>query len=162
MEFLETIIQTVQRSLNLLFQSTLFLMFPLFQKHLNTQVRANKLVNSVVYHPCPSILASRIHPYPYFFKLLKGFISLQHACWIFSDLYIPSRMRKLFQFMVFTLENALNLCIFTQAPVPHSRLQVKFFEILFSLGTKNEGVEETMICSIKIQSENMKMTWNIN
>ena len=27
---------------------------------------------------------------------------------------------------------------------------------------KNKGVEETMICFIKIQSENMKMTWNIS
>ena len=150
MEFLETIIQTVQRSLNLLFQSTLYLMFPLFQKHLNTQVRANKLVNSVVYHPCPSILASRIHPYPYFFKLLKGFISLQHARWIFSDLYIPSRVGKLFQFMVFTLENALNLCIFTHTPVPHSKSQVQFFENLCPSGAKNKEVEETMIFLIKI------------
>ena len=150
MEFLETLIQTVQRSLNLLFQSTLFLMFPLFQKYLNPQVRANKLVNSFVYHPCPSILASSIHPYPYVFKLLKGFISLQHACWILSDLYIPSRMGKLFQFMVFTLENALNLCIFTHAPVPHSKLQLQFFENLCPRRAKNKGVEETMIFLIKI------------
>ena len=61
--------QSVKRSLNLLFQHTLFLMFPLFQKYLNTQVRTKKLVNSVVYHLCPSILASGIHPY--FFKLLR-------------------------------------------------------------------------------------------
>ena len=27
---------------------------------------------------------------------------------------------------------------------------------------KTEGVEKAMICSIKIQSENMKMTWNIS
>ena len=150
MEFPETLIQTVQRSLNLLFQSTLLLMFPLFQKYLNPQVRANKLVNSFVYHSCPSILASRIHPYPYFFKLLKGFISLQHACWILSDLYIPSRMGKLFQFMVFTLENALNLCIFTHAPVPHSKPQLQFFENLCPSRAKNKGVEEIMIFLIKI------------
>ena len=28
-------------------------------------------------------------------------------------------------------ENALNLCIFIHAPVPHSKLQVGFFENLF-------------------------------
>ena len=61
--------QSVKRSLNLLFQHTLFLMFHLFQKYLNTQVRTRKLVNSVVYHLCPSVLASGIHPY--FFKLLR-------------------------------------------------------------------------------------------
>ena len=39
----------------------LFLMLPLFQKYLNPQVKTNKLANSVVYQPCPSKLASRIH-----------------------------------------------------------------------------------------------------
>ena len=64
--------------------------------------------------------------------------------------------------MVCTLENAFNLCIFTQAPILHSKLQAQFFENLFFPNTKNKGVEETMICFIKIQSENMKMTWNIS
>ena len=40
---------------------------------------------------------------------------------------------KRFQITVPTfLENALNLCIFTHAPVPHTKLQVEFFENLFS------------------------------
>ena len=57
--------------------------------------------------------------------------------------------------MVFTfLENALNLDIFTHAPVPHSKLQAEFSPI-------TKGVKETIICFIKIQSENMKMTWNM-
>ena len=43
--------------------------------------------------------------------------------------------------MVFTLlENALNLGIFTHAPVPHSKLQTKFFENLF-LPTAERGGE---------------------
>ena len=63
--FPETPIQSIQRSLNLLFQRTLFLMFPLFQKYLNPQFRTNKLVNTVVYHFCPSILASGIHPFTF-------------------------------------------------------------------------------------------------
>ena len=67
--FLENLIQSVNRSLNLLFQHTLFPMFPIFKKYLNSQVRTNKLVNSFLYHPCPSILALGIHPY--FFKLLR-------------------------------------------------------------------------------------------
>ena len=64
--------------------------------------------------------------------------------------------------MVFTLENELNLCIFTHAPVPQSKLQVQFFENLFPPRAKNKWVEETMICFNKIQSENIKMTWNIS
>ena len=43
--------------------------------------------------------------------------------------------------MVFTLlENALNLGIFTHAPVPHSQLQTEFFENLF-LPTAERGGE---------------------
>ena len=62
--------------------------------------------------------------------------------------------------MVLTfLENALNLCIFTHAPVPHSKLQVELFKNLFFHRT--EGVEEAMIFSFKTQSENMRMTLNI-
>ena len=32
---------------------------------------------------------------------------------------------------------------------------------LNSVPLKSEGVEEAMICSIKIQSKDMKMNWNI-
>ena len=64
-------------------------------------------------------------------------------------LYIQPCVRKFFQFIVFTfLENALNLCIFTHALVPRSKLQVEFFENLFP--PRRKGVEETTICFIKI------------
>ena len=43
---------------------------------------------------------------------------------------------------------------------PHSKILVEFFENLFSPTQK--GWEEAMICSIKIQTENMKMIWNIS
>ena len=56
---------------------------------------------------------------------------------------------------------SLNLCFFTHAPVPlHSKLPVEFFENLFP--PRQKGWEEAMICSINIQSENKKMTWNIS
>ena len=59
--------------------------------------------------------------------------------------------------MVFTfLENTLNLCIFTHALVSHAKLQADFFENLFP--TKQKGVEKTMICFAKVQSDNMKTT----
>ena len=67
----------------------------------------------------------------YFFKFLRV-LSLQNACRIFYDLHIPTWVGKSFQCMVFTfLENALNLCMFTHAPVPHSKLQVEVFENYF-------------------------------
>ena len=62
--------------------------------------------------------------------------------------------------MVFTfLENALNLGIFTHAPVPHSKLQAKFFENLFP--PTAERSREIMICFVKIQSEKIEMAWYI-
>ena len=63
--------------------------------------------------------------------------------------------------MVLTFpENALNLCIFTHFyrhfPTQYSRQ--KFLKICFPQNTPL--VKKTMICFIKIQSENMKITWN--
>ena len=103
-----------------------FLIFSHFQKSLNSQVRTKKLVNSVFYHPCSSRLASQGYIFLYFFKLLRV-LSLQNACWIFSDLYIPTCVGKHFQFMVFTfLENHWIYASFTHAPV-----LVELFENLF-------------------------------
>ena len=116
----------MQTSLNLLFQRTLFLMFPHFQKYLKPQARTNKLVIKVFYHPCHSRLASGIH-LSYFFKLLRV-LSLKNACWVFYS----NICGKHFPIYVFIfLENALNLYIFTHAPVLHSKLLVEFFENLF-------------------------------
>ena len=85
--------------------------------------------------------------------------------------------------MEFTfLENALIRDIFTDAS-PYSKLasllktQSSFHQalgrrkLLIPPGSilskicflqQQKGVEETMICFIKIQSENMKLTWNID
>ena len=60
---------------------------------------------------------------------------------------------KKIHFMVFTfLENTLNLCIFTHAQLPTQN----------SVSLKTKGVEKAMIFLIQIQSENMKITWNIS
>ena len=50
--------------------------------------------------------------------------------------------------------------LFSYSPVPHSKLLVDVFENLFP--PRQKWWEEAMICSIKIQPENMKMTWNIS
>ena len=60
---------------------------------------------------------------------------------------------KKIHFMVFTfLENTLNLCIFTHAQLPTQN----------SVSLKTKGGEKAMIFLIQIQSENMKITWNIS
>ena len=47
---------------------------------------------------------------------------------------------KIFWFIVFTFqENALNLCICTLAPVPHSKLEVEVFENLFPQDERGGG-----------------------
>ena len=66
---------------------------------------------------------------------------------------------KFFNLWCHIPRNSLNLCFFTHAPVPHSKLLVEFFENLFP--PRQKGLEEAMICFVKIQSENMKMTSNI-
>ena len=52
-----------------------------------------------------------------------------------------------------------NLCFLFMSQSPHSKLRVEFFE---NVSTKTERVEEAIICSVKIQSENVTMTWNIS
>ena len=94
-----------------------FLMFPL--KISNPQARTNKLANSVFYRPCPSRLVSIRDTYFHIFSKSFGFyLSIMLVEFLF-DLYLPTFVRRSFQFTVFTfLENALNLCIFTHVPVP--------------------------------------------
>ena len=94
-----------------------------------------------------------------------------------SNFYIPLCVGRIFKFMEFTfLENALIQGSFTHAS-PHSELYPRCchhalgrrkllipLDIILSkicFPQQQKGVEETMICFIKIQSENMKMTWNI-
>ena len=147
---------------------------PLFRKYLNPQVRINNKVCSVDYHPCPSRLASRIYPFT-FLKTPQGLVSLSPECLLsfLSNLHIPPCVGKTFEFMVFKfLENTLNLGIFTYAPLipflklahkflsPHSKQmeithspRQHFFELCFP--QQRKGVEEIMICFIKIQSENV-------
>ena len=87
-------------------------------------------------------------------------MSLQKACGIFIYFYIPPCVWKSFSFMVFAfLENALDLGIFTHAHIPTQNSRQIFLKICFPQQQKR--VDKTMSCFIKIQSEIMKVTWNI-
>ena len=110
---------------------TIFLIFPHFQKHLNPQVRTKKLVNSVFYHSYPSRLAAQGYIFLYFFKLLRV-LSLQNACWIFSDLYIPTCVGKIFQFMVFTFLENHWIYAFLLMPQFPTHVREKIFNIWYS------------------------------
>ena len=76
-----------------------FLLTLIFWGHLNSQIRTNKMVNSLDYHPCPPRLATRIHPF-IFLKLpttLSLSFSLENACWIFSQTFILHLVWEKFQ-----------------------------------------------------------------
>ena len=132
--------QSVQRSLSLLFQLTFFLMFPLFRKYVNRQVRTNKMTNSVAYYPCPSRLASRIHP----------FISLQNACWIFTNFCVPPCVGKTLIYGV----HIPRKCIESMHFYPCLSSPLKTLGRIFwrSVSPETKGVEKTD-CFIKVQSK---------
>ena len=114
-------------------------MFPRFQKYLNAQVKTNKLVNIVFLPPLSFKISLKDTSFHISLNSLGFFLSEMLV--EFSDFCIPTCTVKLFQFVVFTLlENALNLlCIFTHAPIPHSKFQVEFFENLFPKDGRGGG-----------------------
>ena len=134
-------------------------MFPHFQKYLNPQIRTSKLVNGVAYHHCPSRLASGMHLIS--LSSLGIYLSPEYllnfpwlvyftTCWKKFSIYgvhIPKRCIK-----------SMNLYWCPNSPL---KTPSTIFWKSVSPRSKNKGVEETMIYFIKIQSENMKMTWNI-
>ena len=76
----------------------LFLLTPLCWGYLNSQVRINKMVNSLDYNPCPSRLAPRIHPF-IFLQTPQGFISLSRMLVEFSlKLLYSTICGKIFKF----------------------------------------------------------------
>ena len=94
------------------------------------------------------------------------------------NFYIPPRVGKIFKFIEFAfLENVclLKACLLMPFPTQnlppsscHHTLDRRKLLILpgsilskICFPQQQKGVEETMICFIKIQSENMKMIWNI-
>ena len=125
-----------------------FLMFPPFQKSLNPQVTTNKLVNSFVYHPCPSRLTTGYRDTSFHISLnsfgfylspeyLLNFLWLVYSC-----------LGRNFRFMVITfLENALNLK-YVFLLMPQSPSQKNVLKIFFP---KTKGVKETMICFILLK-----------
>ena len=112
-----------------------FLMFPLFQKYLNPQVRANKMVNSVVYHPCPSKLGSRIHT----FIFLNSFRALSKILVEFPLTFIFHHVwEKYLNFGVCIPRKCIQPRHFYSCP-RFSKFQEEFFENLFPATAERGG-----------------------
>ena len=106
------------------------------------------------------------------------YLSLQNACWIFSQTFMFHHVRETFSNLwsshsqkMHWFQAFLLMLLPTQKSPPsccHHALSRR--KLLIPPGSilwktcfpqQQKGVEETMICFTKIQSENMKMTWNI-
>ena len=127
-----------------------------FQEYLNPLVRTNKLVNSLFYHPFPSRLAS-------------GLYSLNSLVFNLSRMLVEFSLTCIFQHVVGKNVSIYGVHIPTKCIEsihlysclsPPLKTASKIF--LKHIFPKAEGVEEAMIFSIKIQSENMKMTWRMS
>ena len=150
------------RRLNLLFQHILFLMFLHFQKYLSPQVRTKKLINSVFLPPLFFKISLRD-------KYIHLNFSLNSLGFYLSRMLIEFSLTCISQHV---WEKIFNLwCSHSQRIIesryafllmPQSSTQNSWLNFLKICFPKTEGVEEAMICCIKIQSENMKMTWNIS
>ena len=155
-------IESVQRSLNLLFQCTLFLMFPLFQNYLNPQVRTKILVNSVAYYPCPSRLASRVASRAQDISLNSlGFYLSPECLFYFLWLAYSTMCRKKFSiYGVHIPRKWIEPMHFYSYSSPALKTPGRIF--WKSVSPKTKWLEEIMISFVKIHSENMKMTCNIS
>ena len=125
----------------------LFLLTPIFSGYLSSQVRINKLVNSVLYHPSPSFeISLKDTSFHISINSLGLYHSLQDACWISPHTFIFHHSVKNFKFMEFTfLENALIRGVFTHDPL-YSKFAPKF---LSSRARKKEITSSPMVHSFK-------------
>ena len=120
---------------------TLFLLFPLFQ--IISELPGENQQNDKQCCLWPLSFKISISDTSFHISLKSLGLYLSPEWMLISNLYIPSCERKIFKFMVFAFpENALNLGIITNAPVPHSTLQTKLFENLFS--QQQRGLCKTM------------------
>ena len=105
-------------------------MFPHFQNYLNPQVRTIKLVNSVFLPPLSFKISLRDISFYISLNFLGFYLSKMLA--EFSLICFFQRVwKKVLIFGVHTPRKSMNLCLFTHAPVSHSKLMVEFFENLF-------------------------------
>ena len=89
-------------------------------------------------------------------------LSLKNACWIFSDLYIltfPGKKISIYDVHI-SIKCIESMHFYSSPSPPLKTLSRSFWKSVFPKA--EEEVEGAMICSIKIQSENLKMPWYIS
>ena len=147
----------MQRRLNLQFQGILFLLFPFFRGYLNPQVRINKMVNSIDYHPFPSRLASRIH----LFTFLETSLGLT-----FSRMFVEFSFKLVYYTLCpknFQIHGAhiSRKCSeswnFYSWPPPHSKLSPSSYHYI--LGGRKLLISLGSFFSQKFVSPNNKKVW---
>ena len=138
----------------------IFFWCSLFFKNISTpKFKTNKMVNSVVYRPCPQ-------DYPqgyilsYFFKLLRVLSLSRMLVESFLTCIFHHVWKMFLTYGVHIPRKCIESMHFYSCLSPPLKTWGRIF--WKSVSPKTKGVEETMICFIKIQSENMKMTWNIS
>ena len=151
--------QSVRRSLNLLFQRTFFLKFLLFKKYLNPQVRTNKFVNCCL---LPLSLEICLRYTSFHISLISLGFYLSPECLLnFLWLVYSTMCGKNFSiYGVHIPRKCIESMHFYSCPSPPLKTPGRIF--WKSVSPKTKGMEKTMICFIKIQSENSKMKWNIS
>ena len=135
------------------------MIFPHFPKYLNPQIRTIKLVNKAFYHLCSLRLASQGYIFLNFFKLLRV-LSLR--------MLVEFSLTCIFQYVWETFFNLwcshsqkiIESMLFYSCPSPPLKTLGRFFENL--VPPRQKVLEEAMIFSVKILSENMKMTSTIS
>ena len=102
----------------------------------NPQVRTNKMTNSDKHLLPLSFKISLKDTSCHIFLNSLGFYFSRECLLNFLELAYSTACGEIFKFLVFTfLRNALNLCIFTQVPVPHLKIQAhKIWRWLGTLG----------------------------
>ena len=135
------------------------------------------MVNSLDYHPCLSILASKILSFYISVNYLWLYLSLSRIIVEFSLKLLYSTMygKSIQIYGVHIPGKCIDSrhfysCLPTQNSLPGSCCHPLGRRTLLNLPgsilsricfpQQQKGVEETMICFIKIQSENMKITWH--
>ena len=128
-----------------------FLMFPRFQKYLNAQVKTSRLVNIVFLPPLSFKISLRDTSFHF---------SLKNACWIFWLLYSNMYSKTFSICGVHIVRKCIESTMhFYSCPHPPLKTPGRIF--WKPVSQRRKGWRKLWFCSIKIQSENMKITWNI-
>ena len=111
---------------------------------------------NIVYHIFLSWLASRIHPFKD--ASFHTVLSLSRMLFEFSLTLYSTMYGKTFSiYGVHTSKNVWNTLLLMSLFSTQNSKQ----RFLKSVSIKTKGVEKTMICFFKIQSENMRKTWDV-